>query len=81
LAERLKGKRKNEDDVCSGWPSAVTCNVLRLRNKSISLSETTEESSPMKLLTVQPETFYNDGIEKLVDSWTKCGEEEGNFVK
>jgi hypothetical protein len=32
-------------------------------------------------LTVQPQTFFYEGIQKLVNSWTKCIEKGGCYIK
>jgi histone-lysine N-methyltransferase SETMAR len=34
-----------------------------------------------KWLRDQPETFFVEGIRKLVDRWTKCIEKEGDYVE
>jgi hypothetical protein len=32
-------------------------------------------------LAAQPKTFFSDGIRKLVQRWTKCGEKQGDYVE
>ncbi|KDR11782.1 hypothetical protein L798_14287 [Zootermopsis nevadensis] len=32
-------------------------------------------------LAAQPKTFFNKGIRKLVDRWTKYIEKQGDYVK
>jgi hypothetical protein len=34
-----------------------------------------------KWLHDQPETFFVEGIHKLVDCWTKCIEKEGDYIE
>jgi hypothetical protein len=34
-----------------------------------------------KWLRDQPKTFFEEGIRKLVDRWTKCIEKEGDYVE
>jgi hypothetical protein len=32
-------------------------------------------------LAVQPETFFSEGIMKLVQGWTNCVEKQGEYVE
>jgi hypothetical protein len=66
-------------------PRAIDCNsFVKLVREFVSISETSEESPLMKLyqkrasltekewLKFKLETYYSDGIRKVVDLWTKC---------